>query len=141
MQTLTITLTADQADALATSLGMDLNAPFGEKFDCQKATFDGRAVRRVTETTFEIYGSNGTCAAFSRLADKVAATIVVTETAAQAVTETPATERQIAYIARLIDRDPAAAMAIGASHDGARVVAGLTKSAASRIIDQMVAGV
>ncbi|MFB2530733.1 hypothetical protein ACEYYA_01030 [Paracoccus sp. p3-h83] len=141
MTTLAITLTQAQADALATSLGMNLAAPVGETIYCQMATFDGRIVRRVTAETFEISGSKNTCAAFDRLAKTVAATVVAAEVVKPATTEAPATERQIAYLERLIDRDPGAAMTVGASCDGANVVANLTKSDASRLIEQLAAGV
>lgn len=53
----------------------------------------------------------------------------------------PATARQISYLASLISRDEAAAMCVGASPDGVRVTDGLTKTRASQMIDQLLAGV
>lgn len=97
--------------------------------------FNGRRVERTSETTFELYASNSDHAAFDRL---VRANTV---DEAQEEEDLPATEKQLSYLSALVQRDPGAAMTVGASQDGATVSANLGKRQASKMIELMLAGV
>lgn len=98
--------------------------------------FNGRRVERTSETTFELYASNSDHAEFERLVREN-----TVEGATEAEEEQPATEKQLSYLAALVQRDPGAAMTVGASHDGANVPANLSKRQASKMIDLMLSGV
>lgn len=109
-------VTAELADAIVAHFG---------------TSYRGRTVRRESETVVSFYGSNGDIAAFAEEAAKIK----------RALVGDAATEKQIAFITTLINRDPAAAMTIGASADGVRPVGGMTKAQASKFIDTLTAGV
>ena len=55
-----------------------------------------------------------------------------------ATSEPWATDRQISYLRSLVRRDPGLAQTVGASRDGVRVNTNLTKSEASRLIENML---
>ena len=109
------TVTAELADAIMAHFG---------------SSYRGRAVRRESETKISFYGSNGDIAAFAEEAAKVK----------RGLAGDTATEKQTAFLTTLIARDPAAAMAIGASNNGVSPVA-MTKAQASKFIDMLTAGV
>lgn len=120
MQTETVRLTPVQAEKLRRTL----------EFSNGRATFDGRTVTDHGDGTFSVCGDAGTVALFTRLVRGI-----------QTGEDRAASEKQIAYLKRLIVRDPAAAMAVGASPDGVRVTPGLGMRAASRMIGQLQGGV
>lgn len=131
----TYTVNAATAAAVAKQIGIEANSR-GEL----TARFNGRTVEQTSKTSFEFYASNADHAAFQRLVDRltVADAHVATEAAA-ARPDVPATQKQIAFLSSLIQRDPGLATTVGASRDGARVASGLSKSDASRLICLMLA--
>lgn len=121
MYTETATLTPAQADKLRATLEF---TEFG------RATFDGRTITDHGDGTFSVYGSNETGRKFLHLIRGI-----------QSDDGRAATKKQTAYLEYLISRDPAGAIAIGASPDGTRVTRGLGLREAAALIDQLINGV
>lgn len=121
MYTETATLTPAQADKLRSTLD------FGE---IGRANFDGRSIADCGDGTFSVYGSNETRRKFRQLIRGI-----------QYGDGRLATEKQISYLKYLISRDPAGAIAIGASPDGTRVTPELGLREAAALIGQLIDGV
>lgn len=94
----------------------------------------GTRVYREADDCIELYGGNSNDRA------KIAATAAAMERelAREMLADPePATPRQISYLSKLIDQDPANAMDLGASLDGVRPIENLSKDAASKLITQL----
>ncbi|MBW4985061.1 hypothetical protein KZZ07_21180 [Mameliella sp. CS4] len=126
---------AEAAKAIAEKTGV---TPTSIKGRNPSGMFSGRRVEQISATEFEIYASNADHTKFERL---VAACNSAVADAAEVVEDQPATPRQISYLNALIERDPGAAMTIGASSDGSACIDRLTRARASKFIDMLTAGV
>ncbi len=99
--------------------------------------FKGVSVCHEGGGKIELWGGNNSeRAEFRVLADRA-----VRRATSGAVSVEMATEAQISYLHRLVLDDPGAATTIGASPDGSRVTSGLSKAAASKMIEQLKSGI
>lgn len=99
--------------------------------------FKGVSVSHQGGGLIQMYGGNNSeRAEFQRLSDSA-----IRARTNGADGSLPATDKQISYLTTLIQNDPGTATTIGASPDGSRVTANMSRAKASRLIDMMKSGV